>query len=576
MTNSQRLDKKMKRMTESILNLALEMILLLTGEDYKLVKKTSGDHVTPNSHPRKSRETSSSVIIEPPPPYLTCERNDKKILEVTQKIIELLTGEVPIRCQDVTVYFSMEEWEYLEGHKDLYKDIMMENRPSCTSPDGSSNRNTPERSLSPLYSHGSTQEHHIIPLDQDENRITIKTEVEEEAEDPYMMGDEPYMMGDEPCKEEEIPPEISTGIQHNRNDLRKLPFIYGEGEVEDNITIDFSEEDPSALYLYCEDLSSDSFTPGGNFPDPSSPMTSYNMGPPVRFPYFKHEEDDQRAELLLLQRSYMREQTFSCLESGGGFTPMASLIGHESLHAGPKPYPCFECGKTFSRKANLITHKKSHTGEKPFSCLECGERFTRKSSLMSHESLHTGQKQYACTECGKCFSRKANLITHEKSHTGEKPFSCTECGEQFTRKSSLMMHEGLHTGTRPYICSDCGKCFSRKANLIMHKKIHTGEKPFSCLECGERFTRKSSLNRHQIVHTGIRPFSCSECGETFNRSSSLIRHRKVHTVKLYSCLECGKCFKLRSHLMYHRQSYASKPYSCSELNQGVTGTVISF
>ncbi|KAM5124858.1 oocyte zinc finger protein XlCOF7.2-like [Mantella aurantiaca] len=55
----------------------------------------------------------------------------ERILNLTLEIIYLLT----IRCQDVTVYFSMEEWEYLEGHKDLYKDVMMDNQPPLTSPE---------------------------------------------------------------------------------------------------------------------------------------------------------------------------------------------------------------------------------------------------------------------------------------------------------------------------------------------------------------------------------------------------------------------------------------------------------
>ncbi|CAI9568487.1 unnamed protein product, partial [Staurois parvus] len=133
-------------MTERILNLTLQIVYLLTGESFPSVK--SDDHVT---------------ITVPHTSFLTSGRKDKKILEVTQKIIELLTGEVPIRCQDVTVYFSMEEWEYIEGHKDLYKDVMMENRPPLTSPDGSSNGNPPERCPRPLYSRDSTQEHQEIP-----------------------------------------------------------------------------------------------------------------------------------------------------------------------------------------------------------------------------------------------------------------------------------------------------------------------------------------------------------------------------------------------------------------------------
>ncbi|KAM5126574.1 gastrula zinc finger protein XlCGF66.1-like [Mantella aurantiaca] len=118
MTTSMRMEEDQSHMTERILNLNLEIIYLLTGESYPLVKL--GDQVT---------------IMVPPPHSLKPERNNtKKILEVIQKMIDVLTGEVPIRCQDVTVYFSMEEWEYLEGHKDLYKDVMMDNQPPLTSP----------------------------------------------------------------------------------------------------------------------------------------------------------------------------------------------------------------------------------------------------------------------------------------------------------------------------------------------------------------------------------------------------------------------------------------------------------
>ncbi|KAM8923996.1 uncharacterized protein RCH25_008748 [Pelodytes ibericus] len=119
-------------MTKQVLNITLEILYLLTGEDCMVVKKPGG-HVPPiNSQCHRSQISST----EPPPHSLIHQRNnDQKILELTNKIIQLLTGEVPIRCEDVTVYFSMEEWEYLEGHKDLYKDVMMENHQTLSSRD---------------------------------------------------------------------------------------------------------------------------------------------------------------------------------------------------------------------------------------------------------------------------------------------------------------------------------------------------------------------------------------------------------------------------------------------------------
>uniref|UniRef100_A0A8C5PYR0 C2H2-type domain-containing protein n=1 Tax=Leptobrachium leishanense TaxID=445787 RepID=A0A8C5PYR0_9ANUR len=116
--------------TERILNLTLEILYLLTGEDYTIVKNPGESviHTKINESGRSSWPQSPSM--EPPACSLIDERkNDEKILALINAIIQLLTGEVPVRCEDVTVYLSMEEWEYLEGHRDLYKDVMEGQKP---------------------------------------------------------------------------------------------------------------------------------------------------------------------------------------------------------------------------------------------------------------------------------------------------------------------------------------------------------------------------------------------------------------------------------------------------------------
>ncbi|XP_073521011.1 oocyte zinc finger protein XlCOF29-like [Phyllobates terribilis] len=136
--------------TRRLLHFTLEIISLLSGEDYTIVRKTPGEGVTPIIHLQESGGRSPDPITEPPPHPPIHERK-KKILELSNKMIELLSGEVPIRCQDVAVYLSMEEWEYLEGHQDRYQEVMMEELRPLTSPDQIKIQNNPHLSADNPY-----------------------------------------------------------------------------------------------------------------------------------------------------------------------------------------------------------------------------------------------------------------------------------------------------------------------------------------------------------------------------------------------------------------------------------------
>ncbi|XP_031748982.1 gastrula zinc finger protein XlCGF53.1-like [Xenopus tropicalis] len=103
-------DKNEER-KERILNLTLEIIYLLTGEGYVI--------------PKKKSPTVGLGALHAPGSVIQKE-NDKKILELISNIIQLLTGEVAIRCEDVSIYFSLEEWEYIKGNKALYREGIKE------------------------------------------------------------------------------------------------------------------------------------------------------------------------------------------------------------------------------------------------------------------------------------------------------------------------------------------------------------------------------------------------------------------------------------------------------------------
>ncbi|XP_044140198.1 zinc finger protein OZF-like isoform X2 [Bufo gargarizans] len=499
-TDPRRMDEGRDLMAARILDLTIEIIYLITGEDYTVVKKSSGECVTPHVTGEWSR--TPGAITEPPPHSLI---HEQKILELTNRITELLTREVPIRCQDVTVYLSMAEWDYLEGHKDLYKDIIMKDHQPLTSPDESSRRNPPERCPSPLYSQDCPEENQNIPPD-------------------HQLGFLHESYG-EMISGLEKPISVSLNGEDCMRGFHERLLLSSSYDVDTE-----SQTDKSTIrhrmghFFVCSEC-------GKQFKKKCNLSTHERIHIDER-PFTCTEcgkSFSQKSSLVTHQRIHTGEKPFSCSECGKCFTRKCYLVGHKTTHTGEKPFSCSECGKSFRQKFSLVEHLRIHTGVKPNSCSECGKCFSQRSTLMEHLKIHTKEKPYACSECGKCFNYKADLLKHLRTHTGEKPNSCSECGKCFSHKSSLVEHLRTHTGEKPYSCTVCGKCVNHKSDLVKHLRVHTGEKPFSCLECGQCFSQRSSLGEHQRTHSGEKPFLCTECGKSFSHKSSLVKHLRTHT-----------------------------------------------
>ncbi|XP_069836895.1 gastrula zinc finger protein XlCGF26.1-like isoform X2 [Dendropsophus ebraccatus] len=535
----------------------------------------------------------------PPSQSLTLKRDsEQKILELTDKITQLLTEEVSAG-------------QYLEGPKDLYDDDL-DNPEMLSSPDGSGDRSKQQRSSSPFYS-DYTEEEQSDPHDgEGEESLQIKVEVVE-GED----GD--YSSSDMQCKEEEVPVDITEANAHSTRNPSP------DWELEENHDLDKSPEENSSFQSRNSELQDADMNNEISYDEETTPdkCTFPSYGTAHSGKVFTCVDCgkcfSQQDALLIHQRTHVEEKSYPCSYCGKGFKKKSNLIQHLKIHTGEKPFLCSDCGKSFTRKADLIKHQRIHTGEKPFPCLECGKCFTQISALIRHRRFHPdghsirnsqegqltvssdskredrtaseksaeenlsfasinpvlqdadinsdpayqkdsspdqssfavynaapkSEKIFPCLECDKLFTQYAKLLIHQRSHTGEKPFSCSFCGKGFTEKSNLIQHERIHSGEKRFICSECGKGFTRKADLIKHLRIHTGEKPFHCLECGKCFTQNSALLRHKRFHSGEKPFSCLECGKCFTHRPALNKHQKIHSREQCGsrakCTNCGIC-----------------------------------
>ncbi|KAM3913558.1 uncharacterized protein RB166_018824 [Leptodactylus fuscus] len=602
--------KDQHQLTDRILNLTLEIIFVLTGEDYGPVKKCNENvKSSGNSHEPGESSESQSPVRNPPPQSLIHERTkEQKVLDLTNKIIELLTGEVPIRCQDVTVHFSMEEWDYIEGQKDLYKDIL------TTSP------NLPRalcelgdfHSRVPLLHHFK-DEHSFFPTTQElrcssvnENMIhhwdTVTTKASSfearclttpptwpiKEDKPSFIGtsyneyDLGYKKSINPCysifldhtypitaknyslildkllTDSDIPTNLTQ--QDPTSQVKEEPQLYGEGSLT------YSDLNTSAgLIQYKAVHIKEEPVPCEENPSVANGMQEYQCTP--------IKEEPVSRDISNLTDSYpstgltrdIKPESVSDLgghlENTAHYNPMYQTHQNTEHHFQEQPseieiyLPADTQHTNSSKNLQRKRVRQRKQTDKPFLCTECGKSFLCKSGLSTHKKIHMFRKPHTCSECGKSFLSHSYLVRHQKLHSREKTHSCEEAAKFFGKASNV-------TKKAPYCCARCGKRFISNSYLIRHQRSHGLEKPFACSQCDKWFSSNSELVGHQRLHSEGKTFSCPDCGKSFIKFKNLLRHQRLHTGKNpFSCIECGKLFTSNTYLLRHMKLHTSKKTS---------------